>query len=631
MIRAIDYAINFAAHRRLPLVLNMSFGVGNEREGAARIDQMIDSVLTRHPDVVFTISAGNDGPGLSTMGFPGSATRALTIGAVYPLVFAGPAPAGRTDPIADFSSRGGELAKPDLAAPGLAYSTVPKWNTGSEQKGGTSMASPHAAGLAALLISALVQGGGPVDGRMIRQALMVTARPIPGETYLDDGTGIPDVNAAYRWLQGKHQVPEVWAKPADNGVTAAFRRDGLTSPGDTLQTFLLNRPAGATAQTFALRSNAGWLVAPQDLELAQSSGSVTLRYVADSLRAPGVYTGVVSGWSSDTLAGPAFRLVNTVIVPARGSRIEINPAEIQPGSQRRLFFEARAGRPFFVATATTSRAQQATAYLHEPGGQPFRDDNGLNAGAGDEAAVYQVDGRDVVTGLYEAVTVAPQLQRTTALTVVGQSPVVISAARDPQGVAVTLQNLDSSAVSSEPFVVLVGAERDAPISAHGSGPQSVPFTIPAWAVHATIDVTMDPAQWPRFTDLGLILFDSVGRQLGNSPLNYALGRLHVDLAGRGSFPAMVKLFPGFAVPDSNQIWNATVSIRLYADSAKVMRLDGGKVVVPPGGTATARVPFQPMNVELGEGFSPLGIVVVPVGDLAWTREAALPVQSPLSP
>jgi hypothetical protein len=38
-----------------------------------------------------------------------------------------------------------------------------------------------------------------------------------------------------------------------------------------------------------------------------------------------------------------------------------------------------------------------------------------------------------------------------------------------------------------------------------------------------------------------------------------------------------------------------------------------------------------MNVELGEGFSPLGIVVVPVGDLAWTREAALPVQSPLSP
>ena len=38
MIRAMDYAIRFAEARRLPLVLNMSFGVGNEIEGQARID-----------------------------------------------------------------------------------------------------------------------------------------------------------------------------------------------------------------------------------------------------------------------------------------------------------------------------------------------------------------------------------------------------------------------------------------------------------------------------------------------------------------------------------------------------------------------------------------------------------------
>ena len=72
MLRAVDYAISFAHQRSMPLVLNMSFGVGNEAEGKARIDQLIDSVLQAHPDVVFTISAGNDGPGLSTMGFPGS-------------------------------------------------------------------------------------------------------------------------------------------------------------------------------------------------------------------------------------------------------------------------------------------------------------------------------------------------------------------------------------------------------------------------------------------------------------------------------------------------------------------------------------------------------------------------------
>jgi hypothetical protein len=33
MLRAVDYAITFAHQRSMPLVLNMSFGVGNEAEG----------------------------------------------------------------------------------------------------------------------------------------------------------------------------------------------------------------------------------------------------------------------------------------------------------------------------------------------------------------------------------------------------------------------------------------------------------------------------------------------------------------------------------------------------------------------------------------------------------------------
>ena len=162
MMRAIDYAIRFADARRLPLVLNMSFGVGNEIEGGARIDALVDSVLAAHPDLVFTISAGNDGPGLSTIGFPGSARRAIGVGATVPASFLPPTRGGRgpktSSPI---SARGGQLAKPDLVTPGVAYSAVPRWNTGQEIEQGTSMASPHAAGLAALLVSGLVRRSGP--------------------------------------------------------------------------------------------------------------------------------------------------------------------------------------------------------------------------------------------------------------------------------------------------------------------------------------------------------------------------------------------------------------------------------------------------------------------------------------
>ncbi len=71
MIEALEYAVTYARNRGMPLVVNLSFGVGNELEGTARIDRMIDSVLARHPDVVMSVAASNDGPGLSTIGFPG--------------------------------------------------------------------------------------------------------------------------------------------------------------------------------------------------------------------------------------------------------------------------------------------------------------------------------------------------------------------------------------------------------------------------------------------------------------------------------------------------------------------------------------------------------------------------------
>ena len=66
-------------------------------------------MLAEHPDIVLAISAGNDGPGLSTMGFPGSASRAISVGATLPGSFLPPRPNGSqsSDLLAYFSSRGG--------------------------------------------------------------------------------------------------------------------------------------------------------------------------------------------------------------------------------------------------------------------------------------------------------------------------------------------------------------------------------------------------------------------------------------------------------------------------------------------------------------------------------------------
>ena len=635
MLRAVEYAIRFAQGRRLPLVINMSFGVGNETEGAARIDQLLDSVLALHPEVAFTVSAGNDGPGLSTLGYPGSAGRAITVGATFPVVFLGAS--GRSgDPIAYFSSRGGELAKPDIVAPGLAYSSVPRWGTGDERKAGTSMAAPHAAGLAALLYSAMAQAGRVPDARLVRRALMVTASPLASGSYLDDGTGTPDVGRAWRWLAQGRPLPEVAVRAAGGRGTAGFRIARLGAPVDTAFGFEVTLPPEAAPIEVTFRSGADWLVAPARATLRGGAGGVTLFARRSAFSEPGVRTGVVTGWTADTAAGPLFRLVATVAVADTGSTIVADLGRLAAGATARAFFEASPQRPFAVAVSTRDPGEQVLAYLHEPGGQPYREGSGIGAGSGEAAGIYVVDARDVVPGFYEAAVVAPPLDGAAADLIVQQSPVTIAAARDARGIGIALGNLTPDAVATDPFVVLVGAERRVRVESRGAGTERVRFGIPAWAVHAAVDVEMDRASWPQFTDFGVTLLDGAGRQLGQAPLNYAFGRLHVDLpaprAGGPDSTAEVALFPGLADPAGGRPWSARVSIRLYADSAHVSRLAGEPLTVPAGGGATIAIPMKEPGFVPGPGFDPLGIVVVPEDERTWTLEVPLPApEAPLHP
>ena len=163
--------------------------------------------------------------GLSTIGFPGSADLALTVGATYPGVFTRAPQPGVPPPrdvLSWFSSRGGELAKPDIVTPGVAFSVVPAWNTGDEIKGGTSMAAPHAAGLVACLISALAQEGRRISAAELTQALRTSARPFAAARLIDQGSGMPLLDAAYQWLRAGHQGSEYMVRAA-TGVSAARR------------------------------------------------------------------------------------------------------------------------------------------------------------------------------------------------------------------------------------------------------------------------------------------------------------------------------------------------------------------------------------------------------------------------
>jgi subtilisin family serine protease len=622
---AMGHAIRFAAARRRPLVINLSFGVGNEREGDARIDRLIDSVLAEHPEVPLVVSAGNDGPGLSTIGFPGSAPRAISVGGTVPAAFLPPTSNPAAEIVADFSARGGEAAKPDVVAPGVAYSSVPRWNAGDEVKQGTSMAAPHVAGLVALLLSAMAQERRAVHASSIRQALMVTARPARSSGYLDEGRGLPDLDAAYRWLRDGGAAPVIEARVAGSRTTGAWVVAGPAGARGGVVRFELTRPADASPATYTLRSDSPWLTAPPSITLSGERTAVELRYAAGELAAPGAYTALVSGWPADTSAGPAFRLVSTVVVPATAADTALvlrREVAVGPGEVLRSFFRAELARPFQVRVASVA-GQQGLVHLHEPGGAPFREVGGRPVGSGDEAALYRVDARDVVPGEYQAAVVAVPGGRVAATATVLHAPMTVTTRADGDRAVADVTNVSARAIALGVELRLRGAQRVDTVRARGSAIREVAFAIPAWATGLEVDVRMNPEQWGRFTDFGVTVLDSLGGQLAQEPLQYAFGRLSTLLpAGHGGTRATLSLYPGLADGGDERDWGVVTIIRLYADSAVAVAPEegAGELRLQPRarGAASFRLPASPW--PLPAGFSPLGVVLVRDGEQVWTRE-----------
>jgi serine protease AprX len=126
--------------------INLSLGASGCSNGTDATSVAVNNAEAA--GLVVAVAAGNDGPGTCTVGTPGAAAGALTVGAM-----ADTAELGFSQAV--FSSRGptadGRI-KPDISAPGVRITSAQHGTTsGYVTFDGTSMATPFVAGVALLM------------------------------------------------------------------------------------------------------------------------------------------------------------------------------------------------------------------------------------------------------------------------------------------------------------------------------------------------------------------------------------------------------------------------------------------------------------------------------------------------
>lgn len=182
----------------------VSMSLGGDATGPSDILSETVDELSESTGTLFVIAAGNSGPSEQTVGTPGIANSALTVGAV-----------DKSDKLASFSSRGpraGDYAvKPEITAPGVGITAARAAGTSMPggtpvddyytTASGTSMATPHVAGAAALV----AQAHPDWTGQQIKQALATTAKTMPDADVFEQGDGRVDAVRAVN--QGVFATP----------------------------------------------------------------------------------------------------------------------------------------------------------------------------------------------------------------------------------------------------------------------------------------------------------------------------------------------------------------------------------------------------------------------------------------
>jgi tripeptidyl-peptidase-2 len=353
-------------------IMNASWGGSSTYQNGGDSNSMHYQMLADRFDILAVMSAGNEGPGLSTAGSAGGeASRVLGVGAyastemgkaLYNTIKDSP------DAALQFTSRGptkdGDNGV-DVMAPGAAWASISAETLESAgMYNGTSMAAPSASGVAALVLSAAKQNDMAPRPALMRNAMMLGAAPIEMEAGFTRGAGMAHAPGAWAKLQELQGEPafDVFYNKAVSGGTFTDTGRGLylRQPLDELRRRVTaniaphwpestdNDARFAFDESFVLKPAADWIEAPEFMHLVNGSERMTLHLnipeMTDIEKERGglLMSHVDAFLPGKEELGPVFTVPLTIVRPADPSVFEDHKLktslELQPAMTVRRFY-----------------------------------------------------------------------------------------------------------------------------------------------------------------------------------------------------------------------------------------------------------------------------------------------------
>ena len=581
MKKAYLYADKISKEVKVPCIINMSFGIGSEIEGQADMEAFLDNLTKENPYLYICLGSGNEGPGISTPGLPSASSAVFSSGAILTQEV-GRDLYGATlnrDIILYFSSRGGEVSKPDVCSPGACTSTVPNW-TKWDRFWGTSMAAPYSAGVMSLLLSAAEKEypGVKIPSQLLYKALREGATRMDGYNQLDQGHGYINAINAYKLLKkyidhgevNKFETYSISSTvpnfPFERGPNLYLRNGTFVKEEETFS-YVIRRnnfqEVDKFYRSYTLESDSDWLIPIQKKTYIRNNQAATINVKFDKkkMQEPGLNTARITAYRDDKSRFPEFEMLATVVIPYTLSvennyTLNWNSKKIEQGLIDHYFVELPAGQTGMNIKLSSIKNEYArvkfhlfdsdgieldvSSILHTLDGETEVEDNYFNLLPG----VYEVD----VEGYFLAKDTSTYDLAIQCYGINRLDNKVVNETNNKIQVVDLFDRAEDYNISGK----FEGYEINHKLTIQGNEKFQMPFVLRKGEQSKEFKLEMSKRDYNKLTDLALIIYDSEGVDVSNDALSYRTGSVSINNnSNEDSTEYVFEIVPGFAHESSS--------------------------------------------------------------------------------